>query len=193
MSNKDHDGTSYAAAHLAGVAALWVAHHGHSALTARYGAGLVQSVFLHLLATAGRRRPGGWDTGAWGAGIIDAEALLSAPLPATAPTVRRFTLDADLPEGMGPLALILPELGPDEIEERLAGLTRRSRSAQPVTCTAHGTELARLLGENPTLRSRFVEEKPDAAAGLLLHEIGWAGSWSLVDAVGCAGGPGRWA
>ncbi|MBX9363224.1 S8/S53 family peptidase [Streptomyces sp. WAC04114] len=191
VSNTDHDGTSYATAHMAGVAALWVAHHGHAELKARYGAEQIQSVFLHLLGTAGHRRPAGWDTGQWGAGIVDAEALLSAPLPAAVPVLRRFTAGADLPTPWEPLAVVLPELGADEIEERLAGLARHA--ARPlVDVTAAGVtasyaaEMARLLAENPVLRARFVEDKPGTAAGLLLAEIGSAGSWSLADAVGCA-------
>lgn len=74
-------GTSYAVAHLAGVAALWLAHHGHQALCDRYGPGGVQSAFLRLLRTPGVcARPVGWDDD-WGIGRIDADALLGAPLP----------------------------------------------------------------------------------------------------------------
>ena len=75
------NGTSYAVAHLAGVAALWLAHHGHAALSNRYGNHRVQAAFLHLLRTPGVcARPPGWDDD-WGVGRVDAEALLSQPLP----------------------------------------------------------------------------------------------------------------
>jgi subtilisin family serine protease len=74
-------GTSYAATHLAGVAALWLAHHGPAELRRRYGPGL-QAVFLHQLRTGGSRVPAGWDAAAFGAGIVDAAAMLVAPLPA---------------------------------------------------------------------------------------------------------------
>ena len=73
-------GSSYAAAHLAGVAALWLAHHGAAALRERYGAGL-QDVFLQLLRSGGCRVPVGWDAANWGAGVVDAAALLNLPLP----------------------------------------------------------------------------------------------------------------
>jgi subtilisin family serine protease len=73
-------GTSYAATHVAGVAALWVAHHGADALRERYGA-RVQAAFLHLLRNGGSRTPAGWDAGHFGAGIVDAAAVLAAPLP----------------------------------------------------------------------------------------------------------------
>jgi subtilisin family serine protease len=72
-------GTSYAVAHVAGVAALWLAHHGPETLRERYGS-RVQAVFLHLLRTQSRV-PAGWDATAWGAGIVDATAMLTAPLP----------------------------------------------------------------------------------------------------------------
>ncbi len=74
-------GTSYAVAHLAGVAALWCAHHGPGELRRRYGA-RVQAVFLHQLRTVGARVPLGWDADRFGAGIVDAGAMLAAELPA---------------------------------------------------------------------------------------------------------------
>lgn len=83
-------GTSYAVAHLAGVAALWLAFHGRDAIVARYGAPRVQTVFLHLLKTVGHRVPENWDDD-WGVGVVDAEALLRAPLPAP----------DEVPEGVG--------------------------------------------------------------------------------------------
>lgn len=74
-------GTSYAVTHLAGVAALWLVHHGPDALRERYGSG-VQAAFLRQLQTGGSRVPENWDAASWGAGILDAAAMLSVPLPA---------------------------------------------------------------------------------------------------------------
>ena len=73
------DGTSFAVAGLAGVAALWLAHHGADAIKAKYG-GATQEVF-RLLVTLTCRVPTGWDGSRYGAGIVDAAALLKAPLP----------------------------------------------------------------------------------------------------------------
>ena len=76
-------GTSYAVALIAGVAALWLAHHGRADLlaAARARGETLQDMFLRLLqATA--RRPAGWDSGEMGAGIADARALLAADLDA---------------------------------------------------------------------------------------------------------------
>ncbi len=73
-------GTSFAVAITAGVAALWLAHHTVAAVKAavRHD-GSVQGLFTSLVrATA--RRPAGLDTDTMGAGIVDAETLLKAPL-----------------------------------------------------------------------------------------------------------------
>ena len=75
-------GTSYAVTHLAGVAALWLAHHGPETMRERYGSG-VQAAFLQLLRSGGSRVPEGWDASRYGAGVVDAAAMLAAPLPAT--------------------------------------------------------------------------------------------------------------
>jgi serine protease len=72
-------GTSYAVALAAGVAALWLAHHGRANLIAeaRKRQEPLQMMFRRLLqATA--RRPRGWDSLEMGAGIVDAAALLKA-------------------------------------------------------------------------------------------------------------------
>jgi hypothetical protein len=65
-----HHGTSFAVAHVAGTAALWLAHHGREALIGRYGRNRLQAVFLHLTARHGHRRPGRWDEQNFGVGII---------------------------------------------------------------------------------------------------------------------------
>jgi subtilisin family serine protease len=71
-------GTSYAAANVAGVAALWLSHHGRNSLFQKYGAHLTDAFRLVLDRTA-RDVPG---LGAgFGAGIVDAEAVLNEPLP----------------------------------------------------------------------------------------------------------------
>jgi lambda repressor-like predicted transcriptional regulator len=81
-------GTSFATALVAGVAALWLSHHGRAAvITEAQARGTsVQSLFRTAVrATA--RRPAGWETDRYGAGIVDARALLElglAQLPAVA-------------------------------------------------------------------------------------------------------------
>jgi len=83
------DGTSYATANAAGVAALWLAHHGATNLAGRAGTMRLQDLFrLELKTTV--RTPQGWDTRNFGAGIIDALALLrfswtAGTMPAPSP------------------------------------------------------------------------------------------------------------
>lgn len=75
-------GTSFAVAMVAGIAALWLGRHGRDALLERYRGGRLplQSVFAHLLRSTAST-PRRWDPAKYGAGIVDAEALLKAELP----------------------------------------------------------------------------------------------------------------
>lgn len=74
-------GTSFAVALTAGVAALWLAHHGRATLiaAARQRGETLQQMFRRLLR-ASARRPAGWDPFEFGAGVADAHALLTADL-----------------------------------------------------------------------------------------------------------------
>lgn len=79
----DGDGTSYGTALCSGVAALWLAYHGVPNLHSRYAAGglwQIPRVFKHLLRQTAVR-PATWDTTEYGSGVINAAALLAAPLP----------------------------------------------------------------------------------------------------------------
>jgi serine protease len=74
-------GTSFAVALTAGVAALWLAHHGRDNLViaARSRGETLQTMFRRLVR-ATSRRPVGWNSFNMGAGIVDARALLGADL-----------------------------------------------------------------------------------------------------------------
>jgi hypothetical protein len=72
-------GTSFAVPHVAGAAALWLAHHGRDALLARYK-GRLQEAFRLALAQ-GVRSVDNWDADELGPGILDVAALLRADLP----------------------------------------------------------------------------------------------------------------
>ncbi len=103
------EGTSFAAAEVASVAALWLAHWGRGTLLSKYGDVPLAHVFRQLIrATAWK--PDNWDP-RWGPGIIDAHALLSAPLPekdtVLAPGKAQnstFVVLSDLLEGSGRMA-----------------------------------------------------------------------------------------
>jgi thermitase len=78
-------GTSFAVATVAGVAALWLAHHGRNLLIQRYGAEKIPFIFNQILrSTCIQVNDPTWIPGQYGAGLVDAEAFLAAPLPNTA-------------------------------------------------------------------------------------------------------------
>lgn len=124
-------GTSYSVAHLAGVAALWLAHHGRTALAKTYGTANIQAVFLHVLRRPGVcRQPPGWDETMWGAGIVDAERLLRQRLPP--------------PHALGG-AGALGRGSPDDPLARLAAAT-----AYPTDSTVAADWVAGMLGRGAT-------------------------------------------
>jgi endonuclease G len=70
------EGTSFSVALVAGVAALWIAHHGRQNLIDSLAPGeKLQDRFTSLLRQTARI-PAGWNTDEFGAGIVDARALL---------------------------------------------------------------------------------------------------------------------
>ena len=72
-------GTSFAVALTAGVAALWVAHHGRAdVVAAAHARGETVQAMFHRLLQSTARRPTPWDVHAMGPGIVDARALLEA-------------------------------------------------------------------------------------------------------------------
>jgi hypothetical protein len=77
----DGDGTSYATALCAGIAALWLAKHGDSLKTAYAEAWMRPAAFKRLLKETADC-PDTWDTGNWGRGLYRADKLLQADLPA---------------------------------------------------------------------------------------------------------------
>ncbi len=75
------EGTSFAVAGVAGIAALWLAHHGRDTLLDFYRQANVplQFVFRHIVRQTARDI--GLPKGEFGAGFADAEAVLRCPLP----------------------------------------------------------------------------------------------------------------
>jgi hypothetical protein len=70
------EGTSFAVAMTAGVAALWLAHHGRDALIRSLARGESLADRFRLLLKSSARVPNGWDAHNLGAGIVDADRLL---------------------------------------------------------------------------------------------------------------------
>ncbi|HQS33660.1 MAG: hypothetical protein B7X59_10020 [Polaromonas sp. 39-63-203] len=74
------DGTSYATALSTGVAALWLTHQ-QAQIARHYGKTWMRVCAFKQIAKATARRPGVWGPDVAGTGILDALALLTAPLP----------------------------------------------------------------------------------------------------------------
>lgn len=160
-----HHGTSFAVATLAGVAALWVAFHGHDRIVARYGRGNVQWAFLALLREHGHRVPPRWDAGRYGVGVVDAHALLAAGLP-DLPTLVTEAAPGTA-DTVARLRAMLTGLTRDEVRAAVAGLLDLRPEQVDTLPERTVSELVYRLGEDPDLRRALsrAEETPGPGAG----------------------------
>ena len=141
-------GTSYATAHLAGAAALWLSYRGKAVLQgeARAQGVSLQELFRDAVKVSARR-PTGWDTANYGAGILDLTALLQIDLSATAP--------ADVSPDSGDRELDLDAaalIDPDDAAhgKRVLGAMLMLPSSQvDAMLEVFGHELANVLLDNP--------------------------------------------
>lgn len=74
------NGTSFAVAAVAGVAALWLSYHGRDKLIEKYGIEKIPFIFNRILRDSCDRIPD-WDSRRVGTGLVNAEKVLAAPLP----------------------------------------------------------------------------------------------------------------
>ncbi|OKH55061.1 subtilisin-like serine protease [Calothrix sp. HK-06] len=74
------NGTSFSAPFIAGVAALWLSYHGRDQLIQRYGAEKIPFIFNQILRDSCEKFPT-WKPNRFGEGLVNAEKVLSAPLP----------------------------------------------------------------------------------------------------------------
>ena len=147
-------GTSHAVAHVAGAAALWIGHHGHDALVARYGRENIHQAFLTALTTAGARCPERWEREAYGSGILDVNGLLQS-----LPELPSSFLEANLELTLEPaqrIADVLPELSPGDVRARLETLFDARGPALDAALRRHGAQVHFRLLTNDALRRRFI-------------------------------------
>lgn len=129
-------GTSFAVALTAGVAALWLAHHGRDRVRAeamRRGV-TVQALFRSALRQSARR-PEGWNARNMGAGVVDADKLLKLPL--------------------GGVQLELPADGETEsVNAIVTRLAERRQAVDGFDWVQHGPEASRIAAEAAVMSRR---------------------------------------
>jgi len=145
-------GTSFAVATTAGVAALWLAYHGRDKLLATYGAARLAAVFRQIVVTQGFVRPAGWKTDLFGAGIIDALKVLSAPLPpATALATKAVIKQARFDQ----FASLFDDVPRSALRRGLAAFLGTTEALLPARLEEVGDELIYHFFSDGQLRSDF--------------------------------------
>jgi len=164
-------GTSFAVALTAGIAALWLSHHGRDALIgiARDKNTNVQELF-RAAARETARKPAGWDSDELGAGIVDAEALLRHPPEDIA--VGRSSgggLFALLGDALG----VTPEVPVDELgrfETEIAGLLLDDARLGRFSGVPGAEAISGPVAASATLR-QALESSTDPALRLLAQRV----------------------
>jgi thermitase len=168
------DGTSYAAATTAGVAALWLAHHGRNKLLQRFPGPRLVSVFKEILMRQGVDTDPGWNTRKHGTGIVNALKMLRAPLPASAPAMG-IKMRAGKPRApqndVDRIAAYLPEANPDRVRiwvRRVLGVSDRELND---TLADVADELIFHLATDPAVRFQLLDQIRPARKGAAVKKL----------------------
>jgi Subtilase family len=163
-------GTSYATPNAAGVAALWLAHHGRDHLLERYSSvAPLQAIFRQLLVATARdpspyaspgaegdvdRRPQyRWQKDRYGAGIVDTEALLAAPLPAAAEVRGAARAEVDASEV---ILNVFSLLSPAAVEARMESFFGVDERGSDAALRRFAPELAQVFMSDAVAREAFL-------------------------------------
>lgn len=147
---KAKQGTSFAVANTAGVAALWLAHHNLDRDTVTLPPGTyMQDVFVDQVA-ASVTVPGDWAShnGKYGAGIVNAKALLERPIPnaTTLRQQRRAPLDE---QSVASLLADIMDWDADDLSAQLQEAFGVEEDALPDVLDEYGSELMQLAMQDP--------------------------------------------
>jgi len=158
---KKSSGTSYSAASVAGIAALWLGHWGFDYLKNKYVDVPLCEVFRYVLKRS-CTKPSGWNTRKWGAGIVNAKATLQYALP-TRDQVKRTTRRADsaeqaiLSRDLWQITSIFDEVPDSEVEERLAGVASTDVKTLGKKIAGFEEEIAFHVATTPHLREALAQ------------------------------------
>ncbi len=159
-------GTSFSAPFVAGLAALWLSYHGRDKLIERYGAEKIPFIFNQLLRQTCDTPPN-WKSDRFGAGIVNAEKLLAAPLPDdinTSVIPPAFPLQQHTPIESGQLDTFAHLFEPESedmednvnsLKLNLAELLKTTEAELPNKLKEVGKELAFCFTNNPELYKEF--------------------------------------
>ena len=151
------NGTSFAVATAAGVAALWLSYHGRDHLVARYGKAGIVPVFKEILIKHGADPSPHLDSNEFGAGIINAVKVLQAPLPDTPPArgmsaTGRSPLRANSPTAR--FQALFEDVPHTVLHAELVDILSTNSDDLPVVLAEVGDELAFRLAIDPNLHRR---------------------------------------
>ena len=159
-------GTSYAVAHLAAAAALWLAHHGRQSLINKYGTRRIQAAFSQPCAGRGWWYRPGWDPD-YGVGRVDLLALLQAPLPEPQDLVEVGAFGASNDDAVARIAAMI-SADPVRVRTRLAELLKVSTPEElNQTIAEHEGELLYLVLADRTFAESLAQPGPSVRS---LHD-----------------------
>lgn len=168
-------GTSFAVATVAGIAALWLSHHGRDKLVQRFGAEKIPIIFNRILRDTCIPMPG-WKLG-FGRGLVNAEKVLAAalddpltPIPHMASALREHPaldngglatfhhlFEAALPKGSRRNGSAATTTVDTDLWAGLAELLNVTEEELPARLNEIGQELAFHLAANPVLYEQFAQ------------------------------------
>jgi len=155
-------GTSLSTPLVTGVAALWLSYHGRDNLIRRYGAEKIPFIFNQLLRETCDVPPN-WKPWRYGAGIVNAERLLDAPLP---DNINRsvippaFALQQHTAVESGEMETFAhmfesEDLDINSLNSNLAELLKTNQTELPKKLKEVGQELAFCFAANEELYDKF--------------------------------------